>query len=106
MALEPEFVAMLSETVYHAAYSGQDGYGQPTYAPAIARACRIEWKLRRIVTATGQERMSRARVFLDGTFTMDLRDQLTLPDGTMPTLQLVYAPSDVDGTRHHWEVSV
>ena len=95
--------AMLTDQVTYQRYVSQDGYGAPTFATGIVLPARIEYKLRRIVNAQGEERMSRAKVFLDGAIPLDLRDKLVLPDGTAPALQLVYAVNDERGSPHHTE---
>ena len=96
--------AMLTDTVSHAVATGQDDYGQPTYAPATARPARIEYKVRRIRNAQGDEVISRCRVFLEGSPAVGIQDQLLLPDGTAPKIQLAYEVHDVDGSPHHCEV--
>lgn len=96
--------AMLTDTLVHAAYLTQDGYGAPIYAAAVSIPARIEWEIRRVVDAMGQERVSRCKVFLDGAVVIDLRDQLILPDGTKPPLLSLASPRDLDGTIAHHEV--
>lgn len=103
--MDAVFQALLTETLTIAAYTGvQDGYGQPTFGSPVSVPARLEYKTRRIVTATGDERLSRCRAFLEGTLTLDLRDKLILPDGTSPPMQLIYAPRDEGGAIDHYEV--
>jgi hypothetical protein len=94
--MEAVLRAMLTQTVMHSAYTGQDAYGKPTYAAAVARACRIQYEVRSVANPQGQERTSNTVIFFDGTFPLTVRDKLVLPDGTAPALQLVYAPVDPD----------
>ena len=96
--------AMLTDTVQHAVATGQGDYGQPLAGPPVARAARIEYKVRRIVNAQGQEVISRCRVFVDGTTPVGIQDTVVLEDGTAPKIQLVYCVKDVDGSAHHYEV--
>lgn len=96
--------ALLTDTVSHAAYTGQDGYGSPIFATAVTHPCRIEEKTRRIVTAQGQEAMSRGKLFFDGDVAIGLRDRLTFEDGTRPALQLVYMVRDETGAVNHSEI--
>jgi hypothetical protein len=102
--MQASLQALLTETVQQAPYLTQESYGTPTYGPAVARRARIDWTVRRITTAQGDDRVSLARVFLageDGPVT--LRDQLVLPDGTAPKILRIAAPKDLDGSPHHYE---
>ena len=99
--------ALLTETCLLEAYSGvQDSYGTPQYAAPVQLPARVEYGPTRIVTAQGEERLSRARVFLDGTVAIDLRDRLTLPDSTTPALLVVAPMRDETGAIDHWECRV
>jgi hypothetical protein len=105
--MHPTLKAMLTQTVTLEAYQGQDSYGVPTYAAAVSLAARVQYRPRRIVTAQGEERTSRARVFLDGAGpAIDLRDRLSLPDGTRPALLTAAPVYDEVGVLDHWEISV
>lgn len=98
--------ALLTEIVIHERYlEVQDSYGTPQYAAPVQLPARVEHAPTRIVTAEGEERLSRARVFLDGTVEIDLRDRITLPDSTRPAI-LVVAPMRDETTVHHWEIRV
>jgi hypothetical protein len=101
--VEPELAAMLTETVSHEAYVGQDGYGAPQYDAAVLRPCRVEFKVGPVVTATGEERTSSTRIFFESDFTLNLRDRLVLEDGTAPQIQAIYRPRDEYGIVHHQE---
>lgn len=103
--MDAALLALLTETLTVAPYLSQDAYGKPTYGPSVTYAAREEWKIRRIVDQTGQERISRARVFFDGDVTLTLRDQVTLTDGTTPPILLLYHVRDLSGGTHHLEVS-
>lgn len=97
--------AMLTETLMVAPYVSQDAYGTPVYGPPVAYPAREEWRIRRIVDQTGQERLSRARVFFDGNVPLTLRDQVTLTDGTTPPILLLYPVRGVQGEIDHLELS-
>lgn len=105
--MDPVLAALLTETVTLEAYTGtQDSYGTPQYAAPVQLPARVEYAPTRIVTAQGEERLSRARVFLDGTVTVDLRDRLTLPDTTQPALLVVAPMRDEVGAVDHIEIRV
>jgi hypothetical protein len=92
--MDPALVAMLTETIAHAAYTGQDSYGKPTYGAPVNRAARIQYQVTAVTTAQGQERTSTTKIICNGNFGITVRDKLTLPDGTSPTIQQVYSPRD------------
>ena len=92
--MDPALTAMLVDTVQHSAFAGLDGYGQPAWAVPIARKARVEYKTMRFTTAQGEERMSRALVYLPGSVAIDLRDKLTLSNGESPLLQRVDSWTD------------
>jgi hypothetical protein len=101
--MDPLLTVMLTDTITHAAYVSQDSYGQPTYAAGVSHAARIDYRVRRFMTAQGQERVSQAVVYLAWDFALDLRDKLTLDDGTSPALQRVDRFKDEVGNPHHYE---
>jgi hypothetical protein len=101
--VEPELAAMLTETVTHEAYQGQDGYGSPLYGAAALRPCRVEYRVSRIVTAQGEERTSNTRIFFDTDFELKLRDRIVLADGTAPQMLMIYRPPDEFGNIYYQE---
>jgi hypothetical protein len=101
--VEPELAAMLTETVTHEAYQGQDGYGSPVYSAPAPRPCRVEYRVSRIVTALGEERTSNTRIFFDTDFTLNLRDRIVLEDTTAPQILAVYRPRDEEGNVYYQE---
>jgi hypothetical protein len=104
MALHPALAALLTQTVLHAPYTGQDGYGASTYGPAVTREASIQYDVRQIPTPQGEQARSMTLVFLNGNAPVGARDKLTLPDGTSPAIQQLVAVMDVDGHPSHYEV--
>jgi hypothetical protein len=102
--MDPDLVAMLTETVVHSAYVSQDQYGMPVYGSALARPARVEFRTRQMVSRTGADILSRAKIFLLPDPPVSPRDRLVLPDGTAPAIQDIWPIDDVDGTLHHIEV--
>jgi hypothetical protein len=99
-------VAFLTDTVMVAPYTGQDGYGAPTHGTPVATPCRVESRTQVFTNAHGQERVSRALIFFDGTVTLDIRYKLTLEDGTSPAIERVDLWKTPQGTPDHWEVII
>jgi hypothetical protein len=98
--------AMLTDTITHVPYMSQDAYGKPVYGAPRVYPARIEYQVRRVVDPTGQEKVSRSRVFLDGAVTIGLRDQILLPDGSTAPILTLYSPREVDGSLSHHEVNL
>lgn len=98
--------AMLTATVTIAPFLSEDAYGTPTFGTAVSYPARVDGSGRRFVTAQGEERVSRARIFLDAEAVVDLRSQLTLPDGSRPTMQQIETFTDERGIAHHLEILV
>jgi hypothetical protein len=71
----------MSETVYRRARSGSDGYGQPTFATAVATKGRWQQKRRMVRDAKGEQVLSEVTVMLDPADTVAPGDQLSR-DGT------------------------
>lgn len=101
--MHPALRAMLTETVTHAAYAGQDHYGKPQYGAPVVRPARIQYVVTTVVNPQGQERTSTTKIVMDGDFAISVRDRLTLADGTSPAIQQVYSPTDPiqDWVDHH-----
>jgi hypothetical protein len=102
--MEAALQAMLTTTLQHQPYTGQDSYGAPSYGSLTLRPARLDWKTARFVSAQGEERISRAIAYLAWDFDLDLRDKLVLPDGTAPALQRIDAYDDEEGEPHHYKV--
>jgi hypothetical protein len=104
MPLHPALAALLTQTVLHAPYTGQDGYGASTYGPAVTREASIQYDLRQVPTPQGEQARSMTLVFLNGDQPVGARDKLTLPDGTSPAIQQLVAVMDVNKSLSHYEI--
>jgi hypothetical protein len=88
----------LQATVSYQRYTGQDAFGDPSFAASVSLLAIVDWRARQRRTATGVLTVSRAMVtFLDASALaaatagngIDDKDVLTLPDGTTgPILDL------------------
>jgi len=92
--MHPALAVLLTQTVEHRAYTGQDAYGKPTYGAPVTRRCRIEYQVQTVGNQQGQERTSNTALYFDGTFAVTGRDTLLLPDGTAPAIQQVQVWED------------
>ena len=79
----------LQATITHAAFSSDDGYGKPTFSAGVERTAIVERRQKYVHTATGDEKLSLAKLTFVGPVTIDERDKITLPDSTvMPILRI------------------
>lgn len=86
MAFEPEFLDLMTQSVTIALPTG--GYtdrGAPAFAAGTSYTSRIVEKNKMIRTAEGQERVSRAAIYLATTDVISPEAQLTMPTGFTPT---------------------
>jgi hypothetical protein len=79
----------LQATITHAAYSGDDGYGKPTYSTGVARTAIVERRQKYVRTAAGQEKLSLAKLTFPYPVAIGEQDKITLPDSSvMPILTI------------------
>jgi hypothetical protein len=106
--MDPALKTMLTETVTHQAYLGQDGYGMPQYGSPVTVPARVAYRVTTLANAQGQERTSTTVVYMDGDIILTLRDKITLADGSAPAIQNIYSPTDPTqpGIPHHHEISL
>jgi len=104
--MDPALREMLGETITQRVYVSQDLEGAPTYGPPFTRPARVQWRPQRITIGTGEERVSRAKIFLEPTPGISPHDRLTLPDGTSPPLLLIYPARDEASVLDHYEVYI
>ena len=102
--LDLALASMLTETITLAPYQGEDAYGAPLYGPAQAHAARLDWRVVQVLTPTGTERRHECLLFLAGTVAVDVRDRVTLADGSVPMIQRVMTMRDETGVVSHQEV--
>ncbi len=96
--------SLFHQTVRIAAYLS-DVDGDTTYATPASYPCRIDYVLRRVLTATGDNISSTATIYLNGTQVRP-RDKVILPDGTAHTCLAVNTLYDGHGVYSHSEVMI
>ena len=106
--MDPALLDMLTETVTHEPYTGQNAYGAPQYGAPVQLAARVAYRVTTLTNAQGQERTSTSVVYLNGDVEISVRDRITLPDGSKPAIQGVYSPTDPTqpGVVDHHELSL
>lgn len=118
LATAHRITGSLQATVQHERWKSIDGYGLPTYARAIDRTAIVEKTQKLIRTAGGAEVMAKTRLTfltplsdLDTGSTItgrqhptDVRDRITLPDGTTGPILDIEGMTDPTTDRNYFEV--
>ena len=114
MSWDPEFEAVMPDTVTIEACTAVNSYGARTFAAAKTVRCRIEQESRKVTTGEGKEVVSQTRLYLkptaeDGSaYTIGANDRITLPAGyapQQPPILTIGRENDEQGI-HHWEVAL
>jgi hypothetical protein len=117
IALANSLTSTLQVEVTHEAWTGQDGYGKPTYAAPIKRTAIVEQKQRWIRNRDSSVMAVMPKVTILGPITdngaanrrdpIDMRDIITLPDGTTGPIQDVEFIMDPETNRPYmYEVTL
>ena len=106
MTWETAFDELLTDEVTREAFVSQNDYGEATYGGAVTLKARVVGKPELVVTGAGEasravrEVVATAKVYCSGVPAWDLRDRITLPDGTQPVILQVITYPDEDGEHH------
>jgi len=103
MAYTDPLLALMSETVTQAGWSGMstDGYATATYSTAGSTfPARVVTEQRLVRTFDGTEELATTTVWVASTSTFSALGQWTLPDGTTPGLLSVETFRDENGVTH------
>ena len=92
--MHPALLALCTDTIQHAAYQGQDDYGYAVHGTPVTRLARVEYVAKSFTNRQGEERVSRAIVYVDGSIPIDPGDAITLSDGTTPQIQALEVWTD------------
>lgn len=85
MAIDPNLLSLMIESVTLQPYTGQDAYGVPTYGTGVSYAARVSLKNELVRAHDGREIASRGKVYVAMDTVPDVRSKLTLPSGYQPT---------------------
>ena len=100
MAVDAELSALMLQTVVWQPRASLNAYGEASFGAAVTVPCRIEQTNKMTLTAEGQEAVSTAQVYTDQVRGISQADQMTLPDGTIPTILTVAVHWDEVGPSH------
>ncbi len=79
-----EFGGFMPNTIELEAWKSRDAYGEDTFGVAQSFRARIQMGNKIIRTATGNEAVSRGRIFVATIFAPSTKDRLTLPSPYTP----------------------
>jgi len=101
MALEQDFLTWFNQTVTIEPFTGVNAYGEPQYGAAADYQAYVQYKTKLVRNAAGQETVSTAQVYLDGSVNVGIQDRIALPDGSQPVILSIEALPDETGSTHH-----
>jgi len=100
MAIEPDFLQLMVQTVYIESFSSYNSHAEASYNAATPYSGRTVNKSTKVVTNEGLEVVSTAKTYIYGSPTITPKDRLTLPDGTKPKILTVSSFPDENGDHH------
>lgn len=100
MAFEDEFLDVMVDTITWEKVTSTDEYGNHAYADPVTIQCRVSPKVMQILTANGEEVLSKAKILTAGDFAIGAQDQITQFDGSVDPVISVGRPPDGDGAHH------
>ena len=100
---------LFTQTVTISAYTGQDGYGKPTFGTGVAYRARVVGEHRLARDLAGKEVVSTQTVYLQSNKAVDAKDKVALSTGdagsteatrlTPPVIRVGFYPDERG--RHH-----
>jgi hypothetical protein len=100
MGLAREFLELMPITIQVQHRSSVNKYNEPTFSVPVEYQARLEPISRRVRSLEGEERIISARLIVDAQGELVDTDQVTLPDGTTPTVVAVTTEYDETGIHH------
>ncbi|MBW2561268.1 MAG: hypothetical protein JRE40_10505 [Deltaproteobacteria bacterium] len=101
MPLEQGFLEWFNQTVTIEPFTGVNVNGEPQYGAAVQYSAFVQRRTRLVRDRAGQEVVSTAQVYLDGSVDVGIQDRITLPDGSQPVILSIEVLPDETGSTHH-----
>ena len=102
--MDAALAALLTDTVLHAAYVGQDNYGKPQYGTPVARPARVEYSTQTLVIGATGDIVNQTLVYLNADFAIDERDKITLADGSSSSISQIERWTDEYGQPDYYRL--
>ncbi len=96
-ARREHLAARLRQPVIVERWLGQDAYAKPIFSPPVTIMGQVSGVAQLVRSATGQETASNTTIILPGDAAVTVKDRLTLPDGTHPTILSANTAPDAAG---------
>jgi hypothetical protein len=102
MSIDPEFAEMMTETVTIGTTTATDGYGKRTQTGTTSILCRLVFEVTQRVDGQGKDVVETGRAICYGAYpAVTVKDVLTLPDGSQPSIISVDTVKDLGGVDSH-----
>lgn len=100
MAFVDDFADVFTDTVILRVVTSRDDFGKPTYGAGTTYNARVVRKHHVVRDSAGDEVVSTAQAWLQGTPAIEPDDQIELSDGTNPPIISVERYQDEVGSSH------
>lgn len=104
--MEPELAALLNQTVTVAARTARDVYGEATWAAASTYPARVSPRVPLVQDVENDSTPISGMIHMDGDVPITTENQITMPDGSTPTIIRVDKFTDEDGSVYATRVMV
>jgi hypothetical protein len=103
MPMEPQFLALLTQTLTIEPFVGEDRYSKKTYGPAFTCPAWINPMPRRTTDKIQDTAWQITQAIVPDDVTITMQDRITMPDGSQPPLLEIAEGYDNNGL-HHYEL--
>ncbi len=110
MAIDPQFLDCMAQTIEVSVFSGVSNFGDPAYAAPVARTVRIE-PIDMVVLSDNGEELKTSKAIYTST-AIGIQDRIWFPGDSSGDATLARLPKRIDelvdenGVLHHYEVLV
>jgi hypothetical protein len=88
---------LMNQTITLEARAAIGKGGLVTFSAGVSYEARVEYKQKMYRYINGSDKVSTARVYLDGAVSVAVTDRMTMPDGTQPEILEIKPEVDGDG---------
>lgn len=99
--MHPALLALCNQSVSIAPLSARDSFNQHSYSTAVTSDAYVEYHTTMVRASDGQEKVSSAQVYVDGSVAVALTSRITLPDGQTPQILAIDELCDENGDADH-----